>query len=148
MNRRLAVVAAVLCLGAGAAGCSSSSSDSTPSAGSGGATAKPNAAEQIAGSGCDASAMKIATSAMSPEKDAMNQGLTASDPSVKITNLTSDDSCYLVIQTNAQPSDTQAKTALQPVETGFAETLTSGSAIKGVKITAGDGSVIYQVAAK
>lgn len=148
MNRSLAVIAAVLCLGVGAVGCSSSTTKAASPAPTSAAASTPATGEPVSGQGCDASTVKMATKAMTPEKDAMNKSLTATDPALKITNLTSDDSCYLVLQTNAKPTDAKAKQSLKPVEQGFSETLTSGSAIKGVKITAVDGSTIYQTAAK
>ncbi len=149
MNRRLAVAAAILCLGAGAVGCSSSSdtsASSTPSATP--TTASPTADPGAADTGCNAAMVKTVTSQLTSEKNELNKTLGDSDPSVQITKLTSDDSCYLVLETNARPGDAKAKAALKPVDEGFSETLTSETAIKGVKITAADGSVIYQSAGK
>ncbi|MCQ4081034.1 hypothetical protein NGB36_10585 [Streptomyces sp. RB6PN25] len=144
MNRTLAVIAAAVCLGAGAVGCSSGTKATSSSAPSSAAASTPAAAAP--GQGCNAPVLKQATQAMDSEKDAMNQELNTAGTGVKITKITSDDSCYLVMETNAKTSDAQAKKEFQSVGQGFAGAIpTSGaSAIKGVKIVAADNSVIFE----
>lgn len=146
MNR-YALAAAVLGLATGAAGCSSASSGTAP--GPSGSAAAASAA--VAGSGadqvCSSTTTKLAEQAMAPEKDAMNQTLASAGSAVRITSLTADGSCYLVLRTDAKAGDAKAGQALAPLEQGFSEALTGSSPFKGVKVTATDGSVLYQVAA-
>lgn len=148
MNRTLAVIAAAVCLGAGAVGCSSGSK-ATSSESSSAPASTPTSNAAAPGQGCNASVLKQATQAIDSEKSTMNQELNAGGTGVKITRITSDDACYLVMATNAKTSDAQAKQEFQAVGQGFANAIpsTGASTIKGVKIVAADDSVIYEKAA-
>jgi hypothetical protein len=148
MNRTLAVMAAAVCLGAGAVGCSSGgkTTSSTPSS-----PAAPTPASNAAApsQGCNAATLKEATRLLDEKKDTMNQTLPSGSAGTEITKITSDDSCYLVVETNAKSSDAQAKQEFQALGRGMSGVLPSSGAstIKGVKIVAADNSVLYEKAA-
>jgi hypothetical protein len=148
MNRTLAVMAAALCLGAGAVGCSSGGK-TTSSAPSSPAASTPASDAATSSQGCDASRLKEATQLLDEKKDTMNQTLTSGSTGMKITKITSDDSCYLVMETNAKNGDAQAKQESQALGQGMSGALPSSgtSTIKGVKIVAADNSVLYEKAA-
>jgi hypothetical protein len=147
MNRAPAIVAAAVCLCAGAVGCSSGSK-TTSSAPSSPAASTPVSDATAPSQGCDAATLKEATQLLDEKKDTMNQTLPSGSAGMKITKITSDDSCYLVVETNAKSGDAQAKQEFQALGQGMSGVLPSGvSTIKGVKIVAADNSVLYEKAA-
>src|SRR6476620_2749903 len=114
MNRTLAVMAAAVCLGAGAVGCSSGvkTTSSAPSSAAASTPSSPAASTPASDAaapsqGCDASRLKAATQLLDGKKDTMNQTLPSGSTGMKITKITSDDSCYLVVETNAKSGDAQ-----------------------------------------
>jgi len=142
-------MATVVCLGAGAVGCSSGSKATSPAPSS--AAASTPASDAAAPSqGCNASRLKEAAQLLDEKKDTMNQTLNSSDTGMKITKITSDDSCYLVVETNAKSSDAQVKQEIQALGQGMRSAIpySGTSTIEGVKIVAADNSVLYKAAAK